>query len=63
LRHRRRALHGRDEAHALGLGGVPRGQEGVPHETQFGEVDGRRFDHRGIGKAIVLGLGAVDRRL
>jgi hypothetical protein len=35
----------------------------VPHETQFGEVDGRRFDHRGIGKDIVLELGAVDRRL
>jgi len=35
----------------------------VPHETQFGEVDGRRFDYWGIGKAIVLGLGAVDRGL
>jgi hypothetical protein len=37
----------------------------VPHETQFGEVDGRGLDYRGIGKAIgkniVLGLGAIDR--
>jgi hypothetical protein len=39
----------------------------VPHETQFGEVDGRGFDYRGIGKDvgkdIVFGLGAVDRGL
>jgi hypothetical protein len=35
----------------------------VPHETQFGEVDGRSFDYREIGKAIVLGLGAIDRGL
>jgi hypothetical protein len=32
----------------------------VPHETQLGEVDDRDFDYRGIGKAIVLGLGAID---
>jgi len=35
----------------------------VPHETQFGEVDSRRFDYWGIGKVVVLGLGAVGRRL
>ena len=32
LRHRRRAVHRRHEAHALGLGGAPRRKEGVPHE-------------------------------
>jgi hypothetical protein len=39
----------------------------VPHETQFGEVDERGFDYRGIGKDIgkdiVFGLGAIDRGL
>jgi hypothetical protein len=39
----------------------------VPYEAHFGEVDGRGFDYRGIGKDIskdiVLGLGAIDRGL
>lgn len=35
----------------------------MPHETQFGEVDGRSFDYRGIGKGIVFELGVIDRGL